>query len=366
MSKLRRFDARVATGLIATAFALQGMPAAADDWRDLPLFQGLSGRIVHWNQSGGAWEDSWREAHIADFQQLTGARVDLTFYCCALDRLQVQVESGAVEWSVAAVGTEGQLLMGIEAGLFEPLDPAVVPFDRLPPGTYNEHAISNGVFASVLTWNTEIFGPGNEPEDATDIFDTDRFPGKRCFMQSVQLGGTLEVALLADGVPADELYPLDVERALAKLASIKDDIVWWRSGAESVQFILDGECDLGMAFNGRPYERVTKEGAPLAITWNNAVLNQSWLAIPKGAPEKELAQAYLAFVLYNDEGVVQHGVNIGYPSPVKGVYGKFSPEVQAWIAIGPNAEKGVWENAQFYKDNVAAVSRRFSEWLVSQ
>lgn len=364
MSVFRSFSAAVALGVMWAAAT--AVPAGAQDWKQLQLFQDQSGRIIHWNQSGGAWEDSWRSAHLEGFQELTGAQVDLSFYCCSLDKLQVQVESGAVEWSVAAVGTEGQLLQGIEAGLFQKLDKDVVPLDRLPPGAYNDYAISNGPYASVLTWNTQVFGPGSEPKDAIDIFNVEDFPGKRCMMQHVQLGGTLEVALLADGVPPDKLYPLDVERALRKLATIKDDIVWWKSGAESVQFILDGQCDMGMAFNGRPYERVVKENAPLAITWNNAVLNHSWLAIPKGAPNPELANAYLAYLIYNADGIVQHGTNIGYPTPVDGVYEQFDPETRKWLAIGPNADKGLWENAQYYKDNVGAVSRRFSEWLVSQ
>ena len=42
-----------------------------------------------------------------------------------------------------------------------------------------------------------------------------------------------EFALMADGVKPDELYPLDLARATKKLETIKDDIVFWTSGAES-------------------------------------------------------------------------------------------------------------------------------------
>ena len=32
---------------------------------------------------------------------------------------------------------------------------------------------------------------------------------------------------MADGVAPADLYPLDIPRALAKLDTIKDEIVWW-------------------------------------------------------------------------------------------------------------------------------------------
>ncbi|MQA95884.1 MAG: hypothetical protein GEV11_14990 [Streptosporangiales bacterium] len=39
--------------------------------------------------------------------------------------------------------------------------------------------------------------------------------------------GTYEAALLADGVPADKLYPLDTQRALKVYDRIKNDAVYW-------------------------------------------------------------------------------------------------------------------------------------------
>ncbi|ODV43375.1 hypothetical protein AWV79_17990 [Cupriavidus sp. UYMMa02A] len=45
-------------------------------------------------------------------------------------------------------------------------------------------------------------------------------------------GAELEFALLADGVPKDKLYPIDVQRALKSLDRIKKNVVkWWDTGA---------------------------------------------------------------------------------------------------------------------------------------
>lgn len=338
--------------------------AGTTDWQDLALWDSVSGSIVHWSQSGGVSDESWQATHIDPFEELTGAEVALEFYCCSLDRLQGQVESGSVDWSIAIASTEGQLLQGIDAGLFQKLDRDTIPVDLLEDSAHNEYGISNGVYGSVITWNTDVWPVGEGPTDATDVFDTERFPGKRCLMESINLGGTLEVALLADGVAPADLYPLDVERALAKLDTIRDDIVWWSSGAESVQLILDGECDLGLAWNGRSYERVTQEGAPLAIAWQNAILNAPWLAIPVDAPNIDLATGYLAHLVYDVDGLVEHAERIGYTTAVKGIYERFDADTRSFMAVGPNLEAGIFEDAEYYRDNIVTLTERFNSWLV--
>ena len=53
-----------------------------------------------------------------------------------------------------------------------------------------------------------------------DLFDTAKIPGKRTFYKW-SAPGVLEIALLADGVAPDKLYPLDLDRAFKKLDTIK-------------------------------------------------------------------------------------------------------------------------------------------------
>ena len=60
---------------------------------------------------------------------------------------------------------------------------------------------------------------------------------------------------MADGVTPADLYPLDLERATAKLDTIKDDIVFWASGAESQELIGSGEVAMSMIWNGPRLER---------------------------------------------------------------------------------------------------------------
>ncbi len=118
-----------------------------------------------------------------------------------------------------------------------------------------------------------------------------KFPGRRALRNHPI--ATLEAALMADGVAPDKLYPLDVDRAFKKLEEIKPNItVWWTSGAQSAQLLNDGEVDMVMAWNGR-VSALTKEGAKVAYTYNQGILQSTSLCILKGAPNLATAVKFL-------------------------------------------------------------------------
>ena len=99
--------------------------------------------------------------------------------------------------------------------------------------------------------------------------------------------------MLADGVPVDKLYPLDVDRAFKKLEQIKPDIAtWWTSGGQSAQLISDGEVDMIQAWNGR-ITAVQAAGAPVAFDYNQGVLETNSLCVLKGSPHKVAAMKFV-------------------------------------------------------------------------
>src|SRR3546814_20081773 len=69
-----------------------------------------------------------------------------------------------------------------------------------------------------------IKGPG--PQSWADFWDMKRFPGKRGMRRTPNY--SLEFALMADGVPADRVYPMlrtpaGVDRAIRKLDEIRSE-----------------------------------------------------------------------------------------------------------------------------------------------
>ncbi len=105
----------------------------------------------------------------------------------------------------------------------------------------------------------------------------------------------LEFALLADGVPMDKIYPGRRRSRVSENGS--DQEVRFRcggpTGGQSAQVLVDKEAVLGTAWNGRYYSAI-KQGAPIAIEWNQGAIKESTFGIPKGAKDVYWAQKLLA------------------------------------------------------------------------
>ena len=127
-------------------------------------------------------------------------------------------ESGAPDWDVVDV-TINTLFTGTHDGLLEKIDTSVVDTNRIAPQFVHEYGIGCIAWSYNLAYNTKTFPAGRRPTTWADLFDTRKFPGKRTMLD--QPTANLEAALMADGVAPSDLYPLDVERALRKIDTIK-------------------------------------------------------------------------------------------------------------------------------------------------
>jgi putative spermidine/putrescine transport system substrate-binding protein len=99
-----------------------------------------------------------------------------------------------------------------------------------------------------------------------DFFNTKKFPGKRGMRKTPK--ANLEMALIADGVANKDVYEMlatdaGVDRAFAKLDTIKDHVVWWEAGAQPPQLLADGEVAMTTAYNGRIFNAIAEENKPL-------------------------------------------------------------------------------------------------------
>ncbi len=86
-----------------------------------------------------------------------------------------------------------------------------------------------------------------------------------------------------------------VDRAFAKLDTIKDSVVWWEAGAQPPQLLADGEVVMTTAYNGRIFNAAVGEGQPFEILWDGQILDFDLFVIPKGAPNLENAMKYITF-----------------------------------------------------------------------
>jgi putative spermidine/putrescine transport system substrate-binding protein len=173
----------------------------------------------------------------------------------------------------------------------EPIDYSVVNKSQLDPRFMSPGAVGSFYYSFVLGYNKASFKNGG-PANYADLFDTKRFPGKRTFYKW-SAPGVLEVALLADGVAPDKLYPLDLDRAFKKLDTIKSEIVWWSGGAQSQQLMASGEAPLGVFWNGRLHA-LQQTGVDVGVSWNQNLTAADMLVVPKGAKHKDEAMKFLA------------------------------------------------------------------------
>ena len=240
---------------------------------------------------GGAYQEAQRKAWLEPYAELTGVQFTEDENSSNAT-IQAQVESGQVTWDVVSVGNDFGL--DAHADLLEPLDYNLIPRDEMNPelvlSDYRVSAITYGV---VLAYNTDVTG-GQVPAGWADYFDTTAFPGKRGAWDYAT-GGILEFALMADGVAPVDLYPLDLDRATAKLDTIRDDIVFWASGAEARELIGSGEVAMSMIWNGRAWNATHTDGRPVEIQWNQQIVAADYLVVPKGTPNREAAMRFIAY-----------------------------------------------------------------------
>ena len=247
--------------------------------------------IASW---GGSYQEAQSKALFVPASAATGIEVKEETYGGMSD-VRLQVTSGAVSFDIVASGSGSAARAGVE-GLLEPLDYEIIDVSTFYPTLKSEFCVGGDVFSTVYAWNTETYGDDG-PQSWADFFDAEKFPGKRAYRNKV--AGALEPAIMADGVAPEDVYSaLDseegIERALDKIRELKPHIdVFWSSGAQQAQLMKDGEVDMTTGWNGR-FDNAAKDGAKVKYSFNQALLDYDCFAIPKGAPNKDTAMAFLA------------------------------------------------------------------------
>jgi putative spermidine/putrescine transport system substrate-binding protein len=316
------------------------------------------GRIVYatW---GGTWEDAMRKAWFDPFTQKTGIEV-ATVTGPDYGKIRSMVEAGSTEWDIAEVNPDFQII-GRRDSLLEQLKPDLIPAaDATNPKILDDTSVPQVSWAIVLTYNTNKFPTGQHPTNWAEMWDVQRFPGKRAFDSTVN-DGTLEAALLADGVAPDKLYQLDVPRALASLGKIRDQIIWYDTGAQQVQYWKDQQADLRVGWDGRVVV-ARDEGAPVDIEYNQSFYTYTVMVIPKGAPNKDLAEQFLAYS-FTPEAQAAVADAMPYGPLNKKAFALISPDRAKELSGGPQMEgKYILMDQQWWADNLEQVQEQFTAW----
>lgn len=311
-----------------------------------------------------SWGGSYQEAQAKSLLDPTAKTLGIQFKEAThkgLAEVRSQVLSGAVEWDIVDLGAT-DCAQGATEGLFEPLDYSVIDASAVDPAMAKDHWVALVYYSTVLAYNSEKY-KDNPPQSWADFWNVDKFPGSRSLRGSPI--GTVEIALLADGVAPENLKPYDVDRAFASLEKIKKHVdVWWGSGAQSAQLIKDGEVDMIGIWSNRLTSAI-KDGAKAGFTFHQGLANADCLVVPKGAPNKVAAmKAINEFLKPEQQAAITALIDIGPVDPAAVKLGGFTGEKLGFIpSSAENMKTQAFQDIVWWGDNGAALKERWDNFI---
>ena len=176
----------------------------------------------------------------------------------------------------------------------------------------------------------------------------------------------LEFPLLADGVPPDKLYPLDIERAFKMFTKIKPYVTkWWVTGSTPPQLLSDKEVVLTSSYHGR-IAKLIEDGAPVAIEWNQGLIVGQYWAIVKGTKNYKNAIKFIEFATQAENQA--NFVNRYSVSPVnKRAFDFVDPKKVDYIGTSPKNIKGqIFASIEWWAENRERVIERWNKWILEK
>jgi putative spermidine/putrescine transport system substrate-binding protein len=331
--------------------------------------------VMSW---GGAYGAAQTEAHVKPWSAASGFAAKMVDSDNPATPIKAMVEAGNVTIDVASVEYADAIRL-CDEGVLEPIDVATLPAgadgvaaaDDFLPGAVTECGVSTDIWSNVYAYDSSKI-TGTVPTTAADFFDLEKFPGKRGLKKGPK--AVLELALMADGVPAAEVYsvlntPEGVDRAFAKLDTIKSEVVWWEAGSQAPQLLADGEVVMTTAYNGRIFNAAIEEGKPFQIVWDGQIYENEMYVVPKGAPNKDKALEFIAYAT-STEGLRAQAQHISYGPARKSALAEELIYKDGKTVMGPhlptapeNMGNALETSADFWVDKNEELNERFNAWL---
>jgi putative spermidine/putrescine transport system substrate-binding protein len=348
---MHRYEAVLICWLVAA-------PAAAGDLA-----------VVSW---GGAYEDAQRQAVVAPFVDETGIDVGVATYDGTWSALESR---GAAEgWDVidmladqARVACDRGLLLEIEPrSLFS--SEALRDFTPFGP---DRCAVPQNAYARVMAYDDRAFA-GVKPTRIGDFFDTEKFPGPRAIQRSPD--GILEWALLAEGVPPEQVYGLlstdrGLQLAFRRLDSIRDSIVWWQDPAEPAEMLSNGTAVMAAGFNGRFFDVAQRDRAPIDIVWDGRIIGIEVWAIVASTDNPGAARAFVSHAAA-PASMARLASRIPYGPTRRSAFDRIglNPEtgvpMRAYLPNAPqHGGRALVQDSNWYANTEELRQRRFRRWL---
>jgi len=363
------------TLLATSALTVAAVGASAQEMAD-------SMTLVSW---GGAYQNSQQKAYVEPYLEMhpeVSASWDESSNE-AVAKLRAMNEAGNITWDLVDVVAADAIRL-CDEGLAMEVDHDEILADA-PDGTsasddfgdliVSDCFIPQIAYSTTFGYRTDMVPEGVEaPNDICDVFDLETYPGKRSLEQRPI--NNMEWALLCDGVAKDEVYDVletdeGQDRALAKLDTIKDEVIWWSAGADTPQLLADGEIFMGSTYNGRLFSVIEEQDQPVAMMWDAQVFDLDGWIIPEGLPEDRLARVldFLEFAtdtqrLADQAAYISYGPARVSSAPLVGEHAELGIPMGPHMPTNPeNAQNTFVYNYEFWADYRDDIDAKFQAWL---
>jgi len=313
---------------------------------------------------GGAYDDIMRR-HVYDpFTKETG--ITVTPVAATVAKLLAMFKANNVELDLIDTG-DGPLVTLERMGALAPIDYGSWKWSKpedVGAEYRHETRVANFVYSTVLSYNKGTFPDGKYPKGWAEFWDAEKFPGPRMLADMATGQPDLEFALIADGVPRDKIYPIDIDRAFKSLSRIRPHIrKFWDTGALSAQMLSDQEVVLGSIWNGRLQTLIDK-GAPLGLDWTENMIQVQALSVFKGSPNAANAQKLIDFMM-QPEVQAKYSQDLQYGPTNQKAFDSIPAAHVERMPGGPNSKQlGFMRDVGWWESNRDKVNRTWSRWIL--
>ncbi|MCV2873910.1 extracellular solute-binding protein [Defluviimonas sp. WL0050] len=336
--------------------------------------------LVSW---GGAYQKSQLKAYAEPYM---AANPDVNIIwdessAEAVAKLRAMNEAGNLTWDLVDVDAADSFRL-CDEGLAMEYDPDEL-LAPAPDGTpasedfgaqiVNDCYIPQIVYSTTFGYRTDLVGD-TPPSSICDVFDLEAYPGKRSLEKRPI--NNMEWALLCDGVAKEDIYDVlatdeGQQQALAKLDTIKDQVIWWSAGADTPQLLADGEVVMGSTYNGRHFSAIAEQNQPIGMLWDAQVFSFDGWIIPTGLPEDRLAvvKDFLKFAtdtqrLADQAKYISYGPARASSAPLVGQHAELGIDMAPHMPTDPaNAQNVFYYNFEFWADYRDDIDAKFQAWL---
>ena len=338
--------------------------------------------LVSW---GGAYQSSQQRAYVEPYLEMN-PDVSVSWdesSAEAVAKLRAMNEAGNITWDLVDVVASDAIRL-CDEGLAMEIDPeedlAAAPDGTSAEDDFGDLLVSDCfipqiVYSTTFGYRTDMVPEGAEPpSDICSVFDLETYPGQRALERRPI--NNMEWALLCDGVAKEDVYDVlateeGQDQALAKLDTIKDQVVWWNAGADTPQLLADGEVFMGSTYNGRLFSAIEEQDQPIAMMWDAQVFDLDGWIIPTGLSDERLARVkdFVMFAtdtqrLADQAKYISYGPARESSAPLVGQHAELGIDMAPHMPTDPeNAKNTFLYNYEFWADYRDDIDAKFQAWL---